>query len=85
MTDLAQSESSLAGAQANFIKADTEYTSAIAEFERINRINAPKNFNDNFEISFLMPQTLKDALELSSLNNPSLAIARINLQFQKKN
>ena len=56
LTDLAQSESSLAGAQANFIKADTEYTSAIAEFERINRIKAPKNINDNFEISFLMPQ-----------------------------
>ena len=42
LTDLAQSESSLAGAQAAFIKADTEYTSAIAEFERINRISAPK-------------------------------------------
>ena len=52
LTDLAQSESSLAGAQANFIKADTEYTSAIAEFERINRIKRPKDFNDNFEIFF---------------------------------
>ena len=38
LTDLAQSESSLAGAQAAFIKADSEYISAIAEFERINRI-----------------------------------------------
>ena len=84
LTDLAQSESSLAGAQANFIKADTEYTSAIAEFERINRIKAPKNINDNFEISFLMPQTLKSALELSSLNNPSLSIARINLAISEK-
>ena len=42
LTDLAQSESSLAGAQAAFIKADSEYVSAIAEFERINRISAPK-------------------------------------------
>ena len=47
LTDLAQSESSLAGAQAAFIKADSEYISAIAEFERINRISAPKDLNDN--------------------------------------
>ncbi len=33
LTDLAQSESSLAGAQANFIKADTEYTSAIKKMD----------------------------------------------------
>ena len=84
LTDLAQSESSLAGAQADFIKADTEYTSALAEFERINRIQAPQNLNDNFDISFIMPQSLKSALELSNLNNPSLAIARINLAISEK-
>ena len=50
LTDLAQSESSLAGAQAAFIKADSEYISAIAEFERINRVSAPKNLNDNIDI-----------------------------------
>ena len=76
LTDLAQSESSLAGAQAAFIKADSEYISAIAEFERINRISAPKDLNDNYDVSFLMPQSLKEALELSNSNNPSLAIAR---------
>ncbi len=84
LTDLAQSESSLAGAQANFIKADTEYVSAITEFERINRLSAPTNLNDNFGIQFIMPQSLKEALELSSLNNPSLAIARINLAISEK-
>ena len=84
LTDLAQSESSLAGAQAAFIKADSEYISAIAEFERINRISAPKDLNDNYDVSFLMPQSLKEALELSSSNNPSLAIARINLAISEK-
>ena len=84
LTDLAQSESSLAGAQAAFIKADSEYISAIAEFERINRISAPKDLNDNYDVSFLMPQSLKEALELSNSNNPSLAIARINLAISEK-
>ena len=84
LTDLAQSESSLAGAQAAFIKADSEYISAIAEFERINRISAPKDLNDNYDVSFLMPRSLKEALELSNSNNPSLAIARINLAISEK-
>ena len=84
LTDLAQSESSLAGAQAAFIKADSEYVSAVAEFERINRVKAPEDFNDNFNISFIMPESLKSALELSNSNNPSLAIARINLAISER-
>ena len=84
LTDLAQSESSLAGAQAAFIKADTEYVSAVAEFERINRVKAPQDLQDNFDTSFLMPQSLNNALNLSSSNNPSLAIARINLAISDK-
>ncbi len=84
LTDLAQSESSLAGAQAAFIKAESEYVSAIAEFERINRITAPKDLNDNFDVSFLMPKSLKYALDLSNSNNPSLLIARINLAISEK-
>ncbi len=84
LTDLAQSESSLAGAQASFIKADTEYTSALAEFERINRISAPKDLNEDFKIIFLMPKNLDNALNLSNSNNPGLAIARINLAISEK-
>ncbi len=84
LTDLAQSESSLAGAQADFIKADTEFTSALAEFERINRIKAPSELDDNFDVLFLMPQSLDNALELSNSNNPSLAISRINLAISER-
>ena len=84
LTDLAQSESSLAGAQAAFIKADTEYVSAVAEFERINRVSAPKDLENNLDISFLMPQNLDNALNLSNSNNPSLSIARINLAISEK-
>ena len=84
LTDLAQSESSLAGAQAAFIKADSEYLSAIAEFERINRTSAPKDLVDNLEVSFIMPKSLSEALKLAYSNNPSLLIARINLAISEK-
>ena len=84
LTDLAQSESSLAGAQAAFIKASSEYVSAKAEFERINRITAPKDLNVKFDVSLIMPKSLNDALELSNSNNPSLAIARINLAISEQ-
>ncbi len=84
LTDLAQSESSLAGAQAALIKADTQYISAVAEFERINRVSAPPNLENNLDISFLMPENLDEALELANSKNPSLAIARINLAISEK-
>ena len=84
LTDLAQSESYLAGAQAKFIKSDTEYISAIAEFERITRLSAPNDLDDNFSITFSLPKNLDSALKLSNTNNPSLAIARINLAISER-
>ena len=84
LTDLAQSESSLAGAQADFTKADTEYISATAEFEKITRVSAPRNLENNYQVSFFMPENLNNALKLSSNNNPSLAIARIELAISEK-
>ena len=84
LADLAQSESSLAGAKANFIKADTEFTLAIAEFERVTREKVPQNLDSDFEIYFSTPKTLKMALELANKNNPSLAISKINLAISEK-
>tara|TARA_B100001093_G_C26836887_1_gene1018750 strand:- start:1204 stop:2499 length:1296 start_codon:yes stop_codon:yes gene_type:complete len=84
LTDLAQSESSLAGAQADFTKADTEYISATAEFEKITRVSAPRNLENNYQVSFFMPENLNNALKLSSNNNPTLAIARIELAISEK-
>ena len=41
LTDLAQSESSLAGANANLIKAKTELLSSKTNFERVTREKIP--------------------------------------------
>ena len=45
LTDLAQSESSLAGANANLIKAKTELLTSKMNFERVIREKAPKEIN----------------------------------------
>ncbi len=84
LTDLAQSESSLAGANAEFIKAETEFTASVAEFERVNRVPVPKDFTTSLKVNISTPSNLKEALELSSKNNPSLEIARINFAISEK-
>ena len=52
LTDLAQSESSLAGANANLIKAQTEFLASQTNFERTTREKAPnvKDLNKNTDI-----------------------------------
>ena len=47
LTDLAQSESSLAGANANLIKAKTELLASKTNFERVIREKAPSSININ--------------------------------------
>ena len=54
LTDLAQSESSLAGANANLIKAKTELLSSSTNFERVTGEKTPKieNLNEKIIIDF---------------------------------
>ena len=84
LTDLAQSESSLAGASANLIKAETELIASIAEFEKITSIKAPENINGVKEVFFDTPKSLNEAMKLSFSNNLSLAITRLELAISKK-
>ena len=85
LTDLAQSESSLAGANANLIKAKTELLSSKTNFERVTRQNIPKIENLDEDVNLVLPNTLKQSLELSSLNNLSLLIAKLDLEIANKN
>ncbi len=84
LTDLAQSESSLAGANANLIKAETELVASEAEFEKITSIKAPKNFNGEKNILLNTPRSLDDAMKLSFSNNLSLATSRLELAISEK-
>ena len=70
LTDLAQSESSLAGANANLIKAKTELLSSLSNFERVTRESSTSvtriifkcnSFISNFSRLKLSPSSFKHA------------------------
>ena len=87
LTDLAQSESSLAGAKAKLIAADTELLVAKSYFERVIRLSAPNKVSqDNFikTISFNFPSGLNSVLVISGNYNPKLLLAKLDYEISKK-
>ena len=88
LTDLAQSESSLAGANAKYIAAETELLTAKSNFVRIIRLPAPeKIIKDDFikNINLNFPRDLKAALTISEINNPELLLAKLDYKISEKN
>ena len=88
LTDLAQSESSLAGANAQLIAADTELLVAKSNFERIIRLTAPTDIaQDNFieTVGLNFPSSLNSALSISERYNPKLLLAKLDFQISEKN
>jgi outer membrane protein len=85
LTDLAQSESSLAGANANLINAKTEFLASKKDFERVTREKIPdsESLTENFSLS--LPNTLEFSLELASLNNVNLLISKLDYEISVKN
>ena len=84
LTDLAQSESSLAGANANLIKAKTELLASKTNFERVIRKKVPSTINANERIKVKLPNTLQEALNVAKLNNADLLIAQLDYQIAEK-
>ena len=84
LTDLAQSESSLAGATAKLIKAQTELLASEINFERITRKKAPNLLNNNEKIKIDLPKTLQDALNIAKKNNSDLIISKIDYEIATK-
>ena len=85
VVDLAQSESSLAGATAKFIEAKNEvvtgkliYESVIGSIDNIN------NLTDKLNFILKLPESLNKANEISQKNNPELIIAKLELQQTEK-
>ena len=80
-TDLAQSESSLAGAKAKFIEAKNEEVTAKLIYKKvIGPINDINNLEKSLKINFKIPQSLSNAIELSKKNNPNLIIAKLEYE-----
>ena len=85
ISDLAQSESSLAGAQANFIQSKNEIISSKLNYENvIGPIADINSLNNNFDIKLMLPNNLSDAIDKSKKYNPELIIAKLEYEQSEK-
>ena len=85
LSDLAQSESSLAEAQANFIQSQNEITSNKLNYENvIGTISDTNSLNKNFDINLMLPGSLSDAIDTSKKHNPELIIAKLEYEQSEK-
>ena len=84
LTDLAQSESSLAGANANLIKAKTELSSSKSNFERVTREKTPDISSLNDKVFLKLPNSLATSLELSKSKNISILISKLEYDISIK-
>jgi len=85
LSDLAQSESSLAGAQANFIQSKNEIISSKLNYENvIGPIVNINSLNNNFDIKLMLPNNLSDAIDKSKTYNPELIIAKLEYEQSEK-
>ena len=85
ITDLSQSESSLAGAQAQFTQASNDLLISILNYENIvGNSPDPNKLKKNSKAIANIPSSLENAIELSKKNNPDIKIAELDLIQSKK-
>ena len=85
LSDLSQSESSLAGAEAKNIKAINDLTTSKLNYENvIGKINNIDNLNKTLNPISPLPKSLSEAIEISNNNNPDIIIARIEYEQSEK-
>ena len=85
LSDLSQSESSLAGAEAKNIKAINDLTTSKLNYENvIGKINNVDNLNKTLNPKSPLPKSLSEAIEISNNNNPDIIIARIEYEQSEK-
>ena len=85
LADLAQSESSLAGAQAKLIKARNDLVTAKLTYEKIiGPINDFKTLDKNIDLDFEIPLDLNESIKISKINNPDLIISKLEFEQSEK-
>mgnify|MGYP001119982081 FL=1 len=85
LADLAQSESSFAGAQAKFIQAKNETVTAKLEYEKIiGPITDLDSLSKKLDFDLKIPESLNNAIEISKINSPDLIIARLDYEQSEK-
>jgi len=85
ISDLAQSESSLAGARAQYIQAQNDVITNKLNYENIIGVIVDiDNLKKSLEAIVAIPQSLESAIELSKTNNPDIKIAKYELNQTEK-
>ena len=85
LSDVAQSESSLAEAQARFIQAQNEVLTSKLNYENIiGSLSNSKSLVKNSTLNFVIPKNLNSAIDLSKKNNPDLTIAKLEYEQSEK-
>ena len=83
LTDLAQSESSLAGATAALITAQNDLVTSRTNFERIIGKKPTENIKEIKEINLNLPESLAEAYSISNSENPNSQIALLEYEQSK--
>ncbi len=83
LTDLAQSESSLAGSRAALITAQNDLVTSKANFEKVIGKKPSENIQDIKEANLNLPESLAAAYSISNSENPNLQIAMLEYKQSK--
>ncbi len=85
LSDVAQSESSLAGAQAKLIQAENDFLTSKLNYENIiGIINDAESLDKSSILIVNLPNELNSAIEISKKGNPDLIIAQLEYEQSKK-
>jgi outer membrane protein len=83
LTDLAQSEASLAGSRATLITAQSDLLASKSNFEKIVGKKPSENIIKDEEINLNLPESLATAFRISNSENPNLQIALLEYKQSK--
>ena len=85
LSDVAQSESSFAEAQAKLIQAENDFLISKLNYENvIGKLNNPESLDKSSITEISLPDQLSAAIEISKKNNPDLIIAQLEYEQSKK-
>ena len=85
LSDVSQSESSLAGAEASFIQAQSDLLTSKLNYENIiGPLGNAQLLDKSSIISYQIPGSLNSAIEQSKKNNPDLIIAEMEYEQSKE-
>ena len=83
LTDLAQSESFLAGARAKLISAQNDLVTSKANFEKVIGKKPGENIQEIKKTNLDLPESLAAAYNISNSDNPDLQIALLEYEQAK--